>query len=416
MTALPRLLPEFELLRGTIKGDYEDFSVEEMPLYPTDGLGTHTFFEIEKRGLTTMQAIHDLAAALAVPRHVIGYAGLKDARAVTRQWLSIEHAPPERVQAIEIPRVRILQSALHGNKLRLGHLKGNRFRIRVRETQVERLGELRRALAALAQGGVPNYFGAQRFGNRGDSGEIGKFLLHNEIESAVDLILGRPAPADHGRILEARRLYDDGKFEQAAKLWPGMFRDERRALKALAQTGGNKRRALAAIDRNLRRFYLSAYQSQVFNGVVAARMPHGLGQLMEGDLAFVHFAGAVFRVEDAAREQPRADLLEISPTGPLFGYRMSEPGGRAAEIETRVLEQERLDALNLRDSKLRVKGARRPLRFPVYEPQAELGADEQGTYLELRFALPRGCYATSLLRELFRDAAGVGVAGSDDDE
>lgn len=413
---LPRLLGEFELLSGSIKGEYEDFYVDEIPLYPADGHGTHTYFLLDKRGLTTLQAIHDIAAALGVMRHDIGYAGLKDARAVTRQWMSIEHTPPERLLALELPRIQILKTTLHGNKLRLGHLKGNRFRIRVRNASIERLGDLRNALDVLAKRGVPNYFGAQRFGSRGDSGEIGRALLHGDVDGAIDLVLGRPNAADHGRILEARKLYDTGNFEQAAKQWPGMYRDERRALKALAQSKGNRRRALAAIDRNLRRFYLSAYQSQVFNAVVAARMPHGLDRVMTGDYAFVHFAGAVFHVDDAEREQSRAISLEISPTGPLFGYRMSEPDGVPGEIETSVMRREKLDELNLRDPRMKLKGARRPLRFPVHDPEAELGADGRGTYLELRFGLPRGCYATTLLRELFRDAAGVGSADTDEDD
>jgi tRNA pseudouridine13 synthase len=122
---------------------------------------------------------------------------------------------------------------------------------------------------------------------------------------------------------------------------------------------------------------------------------------MHGDLALIHATGSVFHVLDAAIEQPRADRLEISPTGPLFGYRMTPPEGRPAEMETELFEREELSRDAFRAGPLRVKGARRPLRFGVSDAHIALGADARGSYLELRFALPRGCYATTLLRELF---------------
>ncbi|RMF72010.1 MAG: tRNA pseudouridine(13) synthase TruD, partial [Planctomycetota bacterium] len=158
----PRLLADFTPAEGVIKGDYDDFVVEELPLYEPSGTGTHTYFVLEKRGLSTMNAVADIARALDVPRRQIGYAGLKDARAVTRQWMSVEHVEPDRVSQLELPRMRVLDVTRHTNKLRLGHLRGNAFRIRVRHTEPRRLAELQDALARLAQLGAPNYFGHQR--------------------------------------------------------------------------------------------------------------------------------------------------------------------------------------------------------------------------------------------------------------
>lgn len=407
---LPRFLAEFEPAPGAIKLDYTDFEVEEIPLYPADGTGTHTYFLVEKAGLSTLQAVNDLARALGVRRRDIGYAGMKDARAVARQWFSVEHVPPERVRSLVLPRLRVLDVARHGNKLRLGHLRGNRFVIKVRRSVPDRLNELRTALATLTTRGVPNYFGPQRFGARGESWRIGQALLRQDIDTAVDHILGHPGPQDEGDILRARTLYERGEYARASRCWPGMFRDERRALLALARTGGNKRRALAAIDKATRRFYVSAYQSHLFNRVVAERLPSGLDQLWDGDLAWLHGRDAVFLVEDAAAAQPRADTFEISPSGPLFGYRMTTPQGAAAELEAGVLRAERLDREAFRGGPLRVKGARRPLRFQPAEAEIRLGADARGPYLELRFVLPRGCYATALLRELFREEGLGGAA------
>lgn len=414
METLPRLLADFEPAPGLIKADYADFIVEEIPLYPADGAGTHTYFLVEKAGLSTFQAVHDIAQALNVRRHEIGLAGMKDARAVTRQWMSVEHIEPAKVAELDLPRIRVVETTRHHNKLRLGHLRGNSFTIRVRQTMPERLAELQDALRKLSRHGVPNYFAGQRFGYRGDTWMTGRAIVRGAIDEAVHLILGRPTDADHGDIRRARKLYDLGNFEQAVRHWPHLFHAERRALKALIRSHGNLRRAFSAIDRTMRTFYVSAYQSHLFNRVVAQRLPRGLGTLLIGDLAWLHASGAVFSVTDVTVEQPRADRLEISPSGPLFGYRMSEPGGEPGEIESELLRSEELTPDAFRAGPLRVKGGRRALRFALDDPELSLGADARGPYLELRFSLSRGCYATSVLRELF--AEGQVVDGGTGDE
>ncbi len=408
---LPRLL-NFNRLPGVLKADYTDFVVEEIPLYTPAGDGTHIYFLLEKTGLSTMNALGDIARALNVKRRDIGYAGLKDARAVTRQWMSVEHVDPRKVSSLDVPRMRVLKVDRHRNKLKLGHLRANRFTIRVRQTHPDRLADLQDALRQLVSQGVPNYFGQQRFGGRGDTWAVGRAIAAGDMQTALDLILGRPGPYDHGEILRGRQLYEAGRYQDALKRWPGMFRNERRALKALAQSRGTAKRGFYAIDLQLRRFYISAYQSHLFNQVVARRLPLSLGKLMAGDLAIRHANQAVFVVENAEVEQPRADSFEISPSGPLFGYRMTAPGGVPAEMEAAVLAAEELRANAFELGHSRVQGSRRPMRFPLEEADARLGADQRGAYLEFAFVLPRGCYATSLLRELFRDEVGAsGAAG-----
>lgn len=412
MSETPRFLSNFEPAPGLIKQDYEDFVVDEAPLYQPAGEGTHTYFRIEKAGLSTVQAASDVARALNVRVRDIGYAGLKDARAVTRQWFSVEHIEPARVEQLEIPRLRVLDVTRHRNKLKIGHLAANRFVIKVRNTQPARLGELQDGLARLSREGMPNYFGRQRFGGRGDTWAVGRAMLHGRNEEAVDVLLGRPSQRDIGDVARARKLYENQQYRDAAAAWPGVFRNERRALKALVRSKGNRKRALFAIDGNSRRFYVSAYQSYLFNMVVAKRLTTGLGKLMIGDMACLHASGAAFRVEDAAVEQPRADAFEISPTGPLFGYRMSPAEGLPGEIESAVIDAEELPPDAFRSGPIRVKGTRRALRVRPDDAKIQLGADERGAYLELRFGLPRGSYATSLLRELFIEDAAPDMAAN----
>lgn len=400
LAELPRFLADFTPPPAVLKADYEDFHVEELPLYPASGEGTHTYFLLEKAGLSTMQAVADVARALGVLRRDIGFAGLKDARAVTRQWLSVEHVEPVRLEQLDLPRMQVIDVTRHTNKLRLGHLAGNRFRIRMREVPEQQTDALRGALGRLIGKGVPNYFGQQRFGARGDSWLIGRASLHGELEEALDVLLGRPGALDSPPVREARERYERGDYEGAARQWPGMFRDERRALRMLQAKKGNKRRAFLGIDKRMRQFYISAYQSHLFNQVLALRLPSGLDRLEEGDLAWRHANGAVFRVERLEDEQPRADAQEISPSGPLYGYRMTWPTGEPGRREAALLEAEGLSEDAFR-SGLRVKGGRRPLRFPLKDADIRLGADQRGPYLELTFTLPPGCYATALLRELF---------------
>jgi tRNA pseudouridine13 synthase len=394
------MLSDFERAPGVIKSDYIDFQVEELPLYSFSGQGDHTYFLVEKAGLGTMQAVNDLADALNIRRVDIGYAGLKDARAITRQWMSVEHIAPEKIKALNIPRMAILDVTRHSNKLKLGHLRGNRFTIHVRDTSLERLAELQDAMDILAKRGVPNYFGEQRFGDRGDNAVIGAHLLRGELEPALDLVLGAPIDSDHGKVRQARELYSHGHYEQAMKLWPGMYRNERRSLKILTR-GGTKRKAFGTLDRNHRKFYISAFQSALFNQVLAQRVERGLDQLMAGDLAWIHENGAVFRVDDLAAEQPRCAAFEISPSGPLYGPRMSNPTGEPYEIETKVWADSGVPADALQKAGIKIAGGRRAMRFRPEEPGIRLGADPQGPYFEVFFTLPRGCYATTLLRELF---------------
>src|SRR5512136_1427415 len=114
---------------GTIKETPEDFRVEEIPLYSPEGAGEHTFTLIEKRGITTLETIRRFSRVLELPEREIGYAGMKDARGVTRQTLSVPRTPPERLLALDLPGIKVISAKRHRNKLKLGHLYGNRFRI-----------------------------------------------------------------------------------------------------------------------------------------------------------------------------------------------------------------------------------------------------------------------------------------------
>lgn len=402
---LPYLTASISGMGGRIKARPEDFRVDEIPLYEPSGSGTHVYFRIRKKSIPTMQAVHEIARALGRPARDIGYAGLKDADAVTTQTLSLEHVEPERIEQLDLPRVAVIAISRHTNKLKLGHLKGNRFTIRVREADTSRVDDVHAIMDTLTRRGVPNYFGEQRFGMRGDTWQIGRALLRGDFDEAAAVMLGRPAPGDYGEVRQARERFDQGDYAAAAEAWPHPFHNERRMCRTLAKPDATARKAFGAADKSLRRLLFSAYQSHLFNQVVARRL-ETIDRLLPGDLAWRHPQGAVFRVEDLDREQPRCDAFEISPTGPLFGYRMSEPGGAPGAMEAALLEGERMTLDDWREAgRHKIKGGRRPLRFQPQEVAIEAGEDDAGPFIELRFFLESGCYATTVLREICKSAS-----------
>ena len=384
---------------GRLKEEARDFIVEELPLYEPSGEGEHTFFEVRKEGLSTFQAVRTIAQALGVPPRRIGYAGLKDAQAITRQVLSVEGIPPSAVLALDLPAIRVLWARRHRNKLKIGHLRGNRFTIRVRGVDESALAASRAIVAVLRRRGVPNRYGKQRFGQRGDSAELGRAVVRRNLEDFINRFLGGPHPNETERVREARTRFEAGRWDEALALFPPDMADERHALRALIRSGGNYAQAYQAVPKRLKVFLLSAYQSLLFNRILDARL-QTLDRVFAGDLAMKHPGRSVFYVEDEAREQPRAARFEISPTGPLFGYKMMRARGRQGELEAAVLAQEGLTLEDFRvGGGIRARGERRALRFPLHEP--EIWFDEG---LMFRFWLPRGCYATTVMAEIIKPA------------
>ena len=205
----------------------EDFIVEEIPLYEPSRTGTHTYFAIRKRNLTTLEAINRIARDLQVSTRNFGYAGLKDRNAVTTQVLSVEGVAPERVLKIKQSAIEVLWAEKHTHKLRVGHLRGNRFELTLRDIPYEILPSVKAVMARLVTNGVPNRFGAQRFGNKNDSHLIGKALVKADWKTVAHY-MGTDTPLQ-GKTVE---------------------------------------KMIPSIPYRLRKLYLSAYQAHLFNTVL----------------------------------------------------------------------------------------------------------------------------------------------------
>jgi len=401
----PRLLPDRLTTPLVARARHEDFRVVERPaLEPTDE-GEHTMVEIAKRGISTHEAIQRLARAAGVRPSAIGHAGLKDARAVAVQRLTVAGVEPRRLEGLEQPGLVVSWARRTRAKLQPGQTRGNRFELVVRgldegDAEGDGLARLEAGLAELARRGVPGWFGAQRFGHRGDSGRIGAALFTERYDDAVDMICGRPGPHDHGRVLEAREAFAAGDLKGAERAWPRSYRDARAVCRALLRGERDLGRVLLGLDRKTLRLFASAAQSELFNAVLARRMPD-VDRLIDGDVVRFATSNSGFVVERAADEQHRADAFELSPSGPMFGAKEQRPVGAALELEEAVLDASGLEREDFaRRGPLYCAGTRRPLRFMVEDAQVEAGADDLGRFARLTFALGPGVYATSVLDEL----------------
>ncbi len=400
---LPYFLSDFEGIGGKIKQRPEDFFVQEIPLYEPTGDGDHVMAEIEKVGISTFEACDYIGRQLGIDRRGIGYAGMKDGQAVTRQILTIPLVKPEAVMAITSDRLTVKWAAKHRSKIRLGHLSGNRFAIKIRNVDPTKVVLLKPQLDILSKRGVPNFFGEQRFGRRGNNDLLGAAFVRGDDKEVLRLLLGEPRPGeDKSDVLEARTLFAAGDYERAMNAWPHWAKLEIRALSRLHRTG-DAYQAVMAADMQIRRLWVTAMQSRIFNKILCQRI-NGIDKLWDGDMALKHENGACFVVENAALEQPRADSFEISPTGPMIGRRLSMPRGKVREMEAELFREYDVSPDDFRSNyRDRSHGDRRPFRVQLKDAQLESGVDNFGGFITVAFTLPPGAYATILLRELMKN-------------
>jgi tRNA pseudouridine13 synthase len=321
---------------GRLGTEAEDFQVIEIPAYLPSGEGSHCYLRLRKRGLTTFDAVRSLAEALGVAPRDVGTAGLKDKWAVTEQWVSVPGVSPAAALALAVPGIEVLEARCHGNKLKTGHLKGNRFVLRLVDVGPEALQRAQAILAWLTERGFHHAFGPQRFGRGGSTARAGR-----------DLLLGRAGP-----------------------------RDPRQ-----------------------RRLVVSAIQAELFNDYLRRRIQAGpLTEPFTGEVCQRTDSGGAFVAEDLDEVRARFIASAVVPSGPLYGPRMtrSPVGSVTRELEEAVLADAGLVAEDFAAVKQIAPGGRRPLLVRPLDWSAV--ATETG--IEVGFTLPAGAYATILLREL----------------
>lgn len=319
---------------AVLKETAEDFQVDEVLDIPLSGTGEHLWLWVEKRNLNTEDAARRIAKAARLPIKAVSYAGLKDRQALTRQWFSL-HLPGKAdpdLSAAEDDSLRLLKQVRHGRKLQRGAHAANGFTLRLTHLQADREALEQRLLRIQAEG-VPNYFGLQRFG------------------------------FDGGNVLQARDFAARNELP---------------------------------VQRNLRSRLLSAARSYLFNQALAARVAEGSwNRAQVGDLLAFTDSRSFFPAGEAECSDPRLEVLDLHPTGPLWGEGDTPASDVPAVLEHQLMEQE--PALCAWLQKAAMSQERRILRLPINGLAWHYPAPD---ILQLSFVLPSGCFATAVVREL----------------
>ena len=400
---------------GRLRARPEDFRVEEIPLALPGGDGEHLYLWVEKRGVSTIEALRALCRGLGAPEAEAGYAGLKDANAVTRQWFSFKSKArelPIAASRLEKAGIRVLEAARSRRRIRRGALAGNRFDILVRDVGPDAEERAREILDRLVARGLPNAFGDQRFGVHGHTARVGFAFARGDWRGVLDALLGGARFAStrndaDERLLEAARRYEAGEFRGAGELYPPSWEAERRALARL-EKGASPRQAAASIPLRERVLYGGAFQACVFNSCLAGRLEaRAHDHLWAGDVVFHHETGKTRRVGAPEAEARPLARFEVSPAGPLIGRKLIGARGEAGKLERSVLDSLGIGGLEILDGleRLKLHGSRRPYRVQMRE--VSLRPEKEG--LRLGFTLPPGSYASEVLRELTKNEPPVGA-------
>ncbi|MBQ6218250.1 MAG: tRNA pseudouridine(13) synthase TruD [Methanosphaera sp.] len=398
---------------GNIREKNEDFFVDEVPLNLPTGTGPNTWIHIEKDGRTTLDVVLDIARELHISRKRTGFAGMKDRSAITRQWLCISNITPEELPDFNeiLHNVKVLEIKQNQKKLRMGQLRGNKFKINIKNTinPAEDKEIAEEVLESLKLTGVPNYYGYQRFGEvRSTTHLVGKCLVEGNLKKAVDTYIGNPNEEEHNIQFEARQLYDEGKLEEAYNLMPKSMRYEKSMINELI-TAKEKHgeileqdyiNAIESLPKPLKRMFVNAYESYLFNKIVNERAKIGINKYYEGDIIIDNEQTWIHEVDENTI-QDDLDNFVLNPTGPLLGSKVPFAEGVQGEIERKVIDEENIkkeDFTCPKTPKLGSHGIRRTLRFKIEDTNVEM--IDGGICVE--FFIPRGCYATAVLREIIK--------------
>ena len=440
---------------GTIRNRYEDFYVEEIPiesLLPS-GVGPNVWIWIEKLGRTTLDVLMDISRDLHISRKRMGFAGMKDKKAITRQWICISNMDSEEqleeVKALDgkIYKTDFLKIVRGQKKLRMGQLAGNKFKILIKDIDTkfspdEGAKIAQNVLKQLEKTGVPNYFGWQRFGKpRTNTHLVGKALVANDLKEAVRLYIGNPYDEEPEKVKLARSAYDDGDIEKSLELMPTGMRYERMMLKELLKEEKKRKKneeniddnsynaddnshsldnnshslkdnphslddksykkALFSLPKPLQRMFVHAYQSYLFNKAVSNRVAMGIDEYIEGDIV-------IDEEEHLIHEKSPEELkslianFEANPTSPLYGTKVPFAEGLVGKMEREILAELGLKKEDFecpKTPKLGSHGLRRSMRFKVWDSNAQ--AVDDGVLVE--FSINKGSYATSVLREIMKN-------------
>ncbi len=397
---------------GRLRAEPEDFVVIETGEGPKPfAEGTYTAARIRLKNWETNRFAGEAARRLNLHREQVAFAGMKDKRAVTEQWFTFK-GPASNVTAGlgGLSDVELLETYATRKAHFAGAHEGNKFVLRVRDSTRDKPTVEETAASIRAEGGVPNYFGPQRFGGawRAITHLVGEALVGGDLEECVRLYCGNPVEGEHPDAFAARKVYEETRDPVAAlAILPRQLDPERAILDRLTRKPGDWRYALSALPPNLLQLFVHAHQSLMFNLIVSARVEAGLG------VGRAHVGDRVMGIDDDGththlvtdfsreRVQRELDLGRATLTAPLVGLTAPLAEGIPGEIEQEVLDAHQVHPADFRVRELpevASDGRRRGILQPVR------GLDV--TWIDgdpvFAFALGKGSYATVVLREFMK--------------
>ncbi len=425
---------------GAIRRFVEDFVVEEVlvngskaQVYPVKDYGEIEDIKKEryllcvliKRNWDTFRAIREIANQLNINSGRVQIAGIKDAKAVTAQHITIEDVTPKEVKKIKVSDIEVRPLEYFRSKLSSYFLLGNNFHVTIRAvnhsktTIKKRLAETLKELKTI--GGVPNFFGHQRFGTtRPITHLVGKAIVQGNFKKAAMLFLAKPSPFEHPESREAReQLHSTQDFEKALKIFPKQLHYERLMLKHLAKKPKDFVGAFRRLPPKLRQLFPQAYQAYLFNKFLSRRIACGLplNRVEAGDyIVNVERSGLpMIKMYNIVSAQKLGEFNQAVKKGrmrlalPIIGFKQSTSQGVQGEIEKEILEEEGITPEQFKVSLMPEISAKGELRTALTELRdyslCEIGRDTANPlkYLvRVRFTLYRGSYATVFLREIMK--------------
>ena len=421
---------------GKIRQFVEDFIVEEIlidgskaTVRPENvpllvGKGKYLICLLIKRNWDNLLVIREIARKLGLPYKNVHIAGIKDAKAVTAQHISIEGAVPEDVAKVKIKDVILLPFRFSNLKISAFHLYGNKFTITIRDisrTITETQEKTEKILAELeAFGGIPNFYGHQRFGTiRPITHLVGKEIIKGNFEKAVMIYLAKSYDLENEKAREARKeLMETYDFEWALQNFPRHLRYEILMLKHLVKNPKDYVGAFRKLPLQLRKMFTQAYQSYLFNKFLSERIRREIpfNEPQIGDyVVYVDQNGLPTHHAKKIESQNLEEMKKAVKKGkmriavPLVGYKQPTSSGIQGEIENEILERENISLNNFYIKNMRetsVKGELRVIITPLimfsYEKPYKDPIKPSKNLLKCSFTLQRGSYATIFLRELMK--------------
>jgi len=328
----------------------ENFVVEEIPLYPFAHTGEWLMLKVRKKGLTTDEMLKKLSSATGIKIRDIGYAGLKDKEGMTIQWISVPRKYRDKINKFQDRQIKIVEQDLHRNKLKIGHLKGNKFFVRLKKVLPVDAKKIDSVLKEIKKYGIPNFFGYQRFGKFGNNWEEGKAIIEGE------------------KFIKNRKLEKFLISAYQSKLFNDWLK-ERIKLSNI-------------FDLSEKELLMAGFKKEIIKFVKAQEHPF---KLLPGDVMMHYPMGKFFYLEDV-EDTKRFLKKEITVTGLLPGKKALRAKDFAREIEEKY------------DELIPAKGDRRAAWiFPEIVEKKYLKDYAQ---YEIVFTLPKGAYATTLIEIL----------------